>query len=463
MGRAALPSAQPSRYLVGFPGRARIPASVLAASGGRVVDSIPAFHVLVVQGVRNPAALRRAKPAFIEPEFETTVAPIRAAPTPGRALAVPGQAGTPWYASGVQWDMRAMRADSGWAMSDGGSGTRICIVDTGVDSLHQELDGGKVLLSTNFVTTEPRTDDPNGHGSHVAGEAAARGVVVSGVAPRASLLSARVLNAAGSGTESAIVNGIVWCADNGAHVINVSIGGIVLRGTVGYVLAPIVYGLAVDYARSSGAVVVVAAGNFNLRLPNPAQLEVPAQVPGTIVVGATGPLTRSTAPPPPAWDPFDPSQVWRGPDHKAEYSNFGLAVDVFAPGGRGNVPLSEPYRFHGGVPQGGPDDQIWSVCSGESDQIGAANAGGVPGPAGSCLNSSSLYIPYAGTSMAAPHVSGMAAVLYEALGGLRSAANRDRVERCIRTTTDVVGPAKIYGGGRVNVKKALEALESGTC
>ena len=453
---------EPGRYLVGFEGAPEIPADVLAASGGRVIDSIPVFGVLVVDGVTNPDALRAAHPAYIEAGFDVTIDPIAVDPIVGDAAAVPGADATPWYASGVQWDMTAIAADAGWSLTNGGEGITVCIVDTGIDVDHQEL-AGRVALRTNFVTAEPRVDDPNGHGSHVAGSVGARGTVVNGVAPRVTLIAARVLNAVGSGSETAITNGIRWCADNGAHVANVSIGGIRYRGTASFISSPITYGNAIGYANARGMLVVVSAGNSNLRLPNPAQVVVPAQVPGTLIVGATGPLTRSTAPLPPAWDPFDPAQVWQGPDTRAFYSNFGPAVHVFAPGGRGGIPLSSTFRFVNGVAQGGPHDQVWSVCSGQSDRLGAVDVGGTPGGAAPCAGSHDRYVPLAGTSMAAPHVTGLAALLYAELGGVRSPDARARVLACIRATADDIGDPSIYGGGRVDVRRAIEAIRAGAC
>ena len=456
-------AAAPGRYLVGFTGTPSISAGVLAASGGAIVDSIPELKVLVVDGVTNPDALKAAQPRYVESGFDASIAPIaNDQPVPDAVADVPGQQNTPWFATNVLWGMKDIHADAGWSTTSGGAGVNACILDTGVDSLHQELKD-RVTLRANFVTAEPRIDDPNGHGSHVSGTVAGSGVVISGVAPRANIMSSRVLNAAGSGAESAIINGMMWCVDNGAHVINISLGGVRYKGSASYNNSIITYSAAVKYATDAGTVVLTAAGNNNLKLPNPAEIFVPAQIPGTIIIGATGPLTKSTAPNPPGFDPFDPAQVWRSPDFKAYYSNFGTGVNVFAPGGRGTVPLSEVYRFVNRVAQGGSNDQIWSVCSSETTQAGSSNSGGAPAGSASCLNNPSRYIAYAGTSMATPHVTGMAAVLYGELGGVRSATNRARVEACIKNTTDNIGPSATYGGGRVNVESALAAMRNGSC
>ncbi len=462
--RGPVASTAPGRYLVQFDGPAEVGANVLAASGGTVVDSIPSMNVLVVDGVTNPDALRLANPKLIEASFIATLDPAITvdATASSNADAVPGQQNTPWFASGVLWGMRAIHADDGWATTNGGQGINACIVDTGIDSLHQEL-SPRVTKRANFVLGETRVDDPAGHGSHVAGTLAGTGIVISGVAPRANLMGARVFGATGSTAEATIIKGINWCVNNGAHVINMSLGGIRYTGTASYSNSLRIYGAAIKNANDSGVVVVTAAGNDGLQLPNPALINVPSQVPGTIIVGATGPVTRSTAPLPPNWDPFDPGQVWRSPDYKSYYSNFGTTINVFAPGGSGGVPINDIYRFVNRVAQGGPNDQVWSVCSGETAQIGAVNSGGIPSGAGSCLNVDNRYIRNAGTSMATPHVAGMAAVLYDALGGVRSAANRARVESCIEHTTDDIGPSSVYGSGRINLKKGLAALRAGSC
>lgn len=481
-GRLTAPASAGS-YLVGLTDGAALPSGVLAASGGKISNAVPQLGVVLVTNVTNPDALRAAGGVrYVEAEFETTADPLVFADAPegasagGGIEAAAGPADAAWYASGVQWDVKAMHADEAWPVTRRGLGATVCVVDTGIDDQHQELNGGKVLNRANFVTagissTTP-TDilpatvyDPNGHGSHVAGEAAGRGVVTAGIAPEANVIGARVLNTAGSGKETDIVNGMTWCADNGAHVINISIGGIRYRGTSSFVTSPITYGAAVNYARSKGAVVVISAGNSNLQLPNPggAQITVPAEIPGAVTVGATGPTSKIPQAAVPNWNPFDPSQVWTGPDTKAYYSNWGTGVTIFGPGGRGSVPLSAPYLFVGGSVQGGPYDQIYGVCSGQTRQNGSTNNNGAPSSTANCSGQTNRYIAYAGTSMAAPHVSGAAAVLYAEIGGAPTAANAQRVEACLKSTADNVGPSSVYGGGRVNLKRAVDALKSGGC
>ena len=116
-GRLPAPAAaEPGRYLVGFEGDASIPSSVLAASGGAVVDAIPSMNVLVVDGVTNPDALKLAQPKYIEAEFEASVAPIPSDVPPVDAIdVVPRQDETPWFATNVMWDMKDIHAEDGWA------------------------------------------------------------------------------------------------------------------------------------------------------------------------------------------------------------------------------------------------------------------------------------------------------------------------------------------------------------
>ena len=167
-----------------------------------------------------------------------------------------------------QWALTRIGASAAWARSTG-SGVRIGIVDTGVDLAHEDL-AGQVLASTSCIDTggDPARctgsgQDDQGHGTHVAGIAAAardNGKGIAGVAPGARLLVAKALDAEGAGTTEDINAGIRWVVDHGAQVVNLSLGGnFVIDSLFGTSLDE-----GVRYAWSRGAIPVLAAGNTNL-------------------------------------------------------------------------------------------------------------------------------------------------------------------------------------------------------
>lgn len=185
---------------------------------------------------------------------------------------------------------------SAWDVTQGSPTVKIAILDTGIDESHPDL-SGKVVAHANFTDSTTVLDE-NGHGSHVAGIAAAvtnNSTGVAGTSYNTSLLSGKVLSADGSGYYTWIVNGIVWAADQGANVISMSLGG----SSPSQALQD-----AIDYAWSKGTVVVVAAGNSGSSSPS-----YPAYYPNAIAVAATD-----------------------SNDAKASWSNYGSWVDVAAPG-----------------------------------------------------------------------------------------------------------------------------------
>src|SRR5205823_15048136 len=146
---------------------------------------------------------------------------------------------------------------------------------TGVDAQQPDL-VGRVLPGYDFVDDSSDTSDRLGHGTFVAGVAAAdtnNGIGIAGVAWNASILPVKVLDRSGGGTDAQIAAGITWAADNGASVINLSLGGPesseVLRN-------------AIEYALSKNVVVVAAAGNEASTIP-----QYPAAYPGVVAVSAT--------------------------------------------------------------------------------------------------------------------------------------------------------------------------------
>lgn len=202
-----------------------------------------------------------------------------------------------------QWAMLALDAELAW-LGSRGAGTVVAVVDTGVDATHPDLTG-RVLAGHDTVRDDPlpvrdgRTD-PQGHGTHVAGIVAAvadNGIGVAGLAPQAKVLPVRVLDRWGSGYDSEIAEGIIWAADHGADVVNLSLSG----PQPSSVLAA-----SVAYAQAQGALVVAAAGNDRLQGN---LVQYPAAYPGVVGVGALG--TATTA---------------------ASYSSTGGYVDVAAPG-----------------------------------------------------------------------------------------------------------------------------------
>jgi thermitase len=199
-----------------------------------------------------------------------------------------------------QWGLRKTGFENAWN-STLGSGVRIAIVDSGADVRHEDLKQ-KIVRQRDLVNSDATVEDPLEHGTHVAGIAAAEadnGDGVAGGCPNCALLIAKVLDGEGLGTADDVAEGIIWGVDNGAKVINLSLGD---RGNARVVRD------AVDYATNKGAVVVAAAGNLDHQNPRPTPI-YPAAYPNAIAVAATN-----------------------KEDQRPGFSNYGDWVDMAAPG-----------------------------------------------------------------------------------------------------------------------------------
>ncbi len=195
------------------------------------------------------------------------------------ALATPND-----YYYPQQWALARIKAFDGWAAYPGTwgpAGAPIAVIDTGVDGTHPDLAGqvqaGATCL-TGVCVAGGGTIDDNGHGTVNAGAAAAaadNGQGVVGLAHGAPLIPIRALSAAGSGTYAGIAAAIIWAADHGARVINLSLGGTAPSQTLCG---------AVDYALGKGAFVAAASGNLGVDQP-----VYPAACDGAVGVGATDP------------------------------------------------------------------------------------------------------------------------------------------------------------------------------
>jgi thermitase len=249
-----------------------------------------------------------------------------------------------------------------------GSGQVIAIVDTGVDLTHQDLVGNlwtrpgePGVHGRDFVDNDNDPDDFNLHGTHVAGTAAAvaeNGVGVAGVAPQAQIMAVRVLDGDGSGSTSSIANGIVFAANEGAGVINLSLGGPAGGGDAAMADA-------ISQASAKGAVVVAAAGNDSSN--NDAAPVTPCVLGNTNLICVAA-VTKTGA--------------------RSGFSNFGVTtVDVGAPGGNGSGDpdadilsakpswtsvFSESFETGTGAWSGTTNKLPWGQDNGGSDGVKSA-------------------------------------------------------------------------------------------
>lgn len=191
--------------------------------------------------------------------------------------------------SGVgQWGLRRAQVDRAWDLIRGSPSIVVAVIDTGVDATHPDL-AGAVLPGATFSTPNANcfpapSQDDNSHGTHVAGIIGAGGndaIGIAGVAFGVRILPVKVLDCTGTGSLSDIARGIVWATDNGAKIINISLGS---PGD-GQTLHD-----AVRYATSRNVLVVAAAGNCGQSSPVCSginQPDYPAAYPEVVAVGAT--------------------------------------------------------------------------------------------------------------------------------------------------------------------------------
>lgn len=321
-----------------------------------------------------------------------------------------------------QWGLGVIGAPTAWQYGNG-SGVRIGIVDTGVDYQQQDLAGkvvaGKTYLSNpsggcNGAAQDPNGQDDFGHGTHVAGIAAAKGIGVTGVAPGASLVVAKVLDCQGRGASGDVVSGIDWAVANGAKVINLSLGDAAIAGIdTGGSVKGTSLGDALQNAWNAGAIPVVAGGNNSdgplgctLGCLGDADYSgVPA-----VLVAATGSPTNNNV------------------DGLAWYSNNVNSAQwgVAAPGGDDSPPTT---------PTCGQDDSQEILSTYWTAQ-----------------NSANCYATDEGTSMATPFVTGALALL---LG--RGLSPTQAVQTLLGTANHGVSCGSACSG-LVNIGAAMQSV-----
>lgn len=291
------------------------------------------------------------------------------------------------YNETIRYNLTKIKATTAWDSCYRGAGVTVAVVDTGVDLDHTDLAANLVSGKT-FVDGTSSADDDYGHGTHVAGIIAAvnnNGGVI-GVAPEASIMPVKVLNSSGSGSIADVADGIVWAADNGADIINLSLASTSSSTTLKN---------AVNYAVNKGVLLVAAGGNCgdsnygDNYCSYQDQPVYPAAYSNVMAVAST-----------------DSS------DSQSSFSNQGSYIDIAAPG-----------------------SSIYSTYKGGS------------------------YATMSGTSMAAPHVAGLAALIWSQ----DSSLSRSEVWAQIEDTATDLGSSgwdKVYGYGRINAAAAMESAQT---
>lgn len=451
----------------------------VTALGGSVVSYHAGSGFAVLSGLSDVAATQLAASGIgdVQADFQVALdmfpAEIQADATDVGASVnsqeQPATAGRFPY----QWNMRAIGAPAAWTAGKlGRADVTVAILDTGLDYNAFDLDGLVDLTrSRSFMDTfVGRLDDPstpvneqspiipaddqlvamhfpsrnlitdfNGHGTNVATQVSSKAFRLAGVTSKTTLIGVKVLGANGSGNFSDVLGGVLHAADVGADVANMSLGGGFSKTGSGQTIATI--NRVFNYARKQGMLIVVAAGNSGIDLQhNGNAYSTYCDAPHVICVSSVGPRLATTT-----------------PDDPAYYTNYGKnSVDVAAPGGNGDAangftrsrwPWSAPAP--GALTANDSRSWVWSYCAKQTliiQRIGTTPNGayGLRG-----CQSGIFITGYVGTSQAAPHVAGLAALLVAETGK----NNPEWIKQRIQQSADAVHPA--LGRGRINVARAL--------
>lgn len=330
-----------------------------------------------------------------EPQFVYHLFQAQPAPAGSSARFVPND---PEYRR--QWHLREIGMEEAWARTKG-KGATVAVIDSGVGArsqggwIHgQDFNLTKFVKGYNFIDGKDDAPDDNSHGTHVAGtiaESTDNGILGAGVAPEAQIMPLRVGDAEGRIRGSAVADALHFAADHGANVANMSLGGPSYSD---------IQQKAMAYALKKDVTLICATGNDGKEGVN-----YPARNKECIAVSAVGPGGLM-----------------------ASYSTWGKEVDLAGPGG-------EPRR--------GDAAQVWQNTFRQRE--------GLFGPWGPRIDS---FFPLSGTSMATPHVSGVAALLVS-LG----MTDPKEIRSQLRKTAKKYAPADHYGAGILDAAKAVESVQ----
>jgi subtilisin family serine protease len=421
--------------------------SMISARGAEILMTIPEIGVAVVESDRNDFMQSFARERSIlaaVPNFNIAMPEMEAIPLTDN----PPNSGDDDTLFDLQWGHDAVNAPEAWNAGVRGAGVRVAVLDTGTDGDHPDLSPNyNAALSTSMLAV-PLPNWWHYHGSHVGGTIAAadNGYGTIGVAPDAEIFGVQVCGRSGC-PGYAILAGIVYAANNDADLINMSLGGFDLLGNKGYMnyctkdlglpakqcardypnylhTEVLIFKRAFQYANKMGTTTVVATGNdaadgdhniaFGTHYPT---LRFSfADYPGTIGVSATAPV---------GWC-LDPENA--DFNNLTPYSNYGRTiVDFSAPGGQG-------WFFEG--------DTIQCMLPLSSNPAWVFDM---------VLSTNNVFTWYylTGTSMATPHVTGVAALIISENGGPMSPAALKSAMRARAEDAGQPGEDPAHGSGAI--------------
>lgn len=294
----------------------------------------------------------------------------------------------------LQWNFEMLDMPTVWDVTTGDEGVIVAVLDTGVYFLLDDLSTTRFAQGYDFINNSIYPFDDNGHGSHVTGTIAQstnNNFGVAGIAPDITILPVKVLAADGYGDNSQVAQGILFAVNNGADIINMSLGGEEASDLIAD---------ACQYASDHGVLVIAATGNEGA-----SSICYPAALDTVMAVGAVNEVAERT-----------------------DYSNYGVGMEIMAPGG---------------------DNSRTILVNGYENPAGILQETYMPEYGGE------VFLFFDGTSMAAPHVAGLAALIKSKNHSLTGSHIREIICSTADDDATTEGYDTSYGYGLINPVRAL--------